>query len=80
MLVKERMSHPVITVYPKMPIQEALRLMQEERVRCFPVVDRRGHLLGIVTERDLLHAAPSDVTSLSVWEVHSRWMVLRKTS
>ena len=70
MLVKERMSRPVITVHPEMPVQEALNLMREERVRRFPVVDRHGRMVGIVSERDLLHAAPSDATSLSIWEVH----------
>jgi acetoin utilization protein AcuB len=70
MLVKERMSHPVITVHPDLPIQDALKLMREERVRRFPVVDQRGSLVGIVSERDLLHAAPSDATSLSIWEVN----------
>jgi acetoin utilization protein AcuB len=34
------------------------------------VVDKRGRLIGIVSERDLLHAAPSDATSLSIWEVN----------
>ena len=70
MLVKERMSHPVITVHPELPIQEALKRMREEHVRRFPVVDKRGRLIGIVSERDLLHAAPSDATSLNIWEVH----------
>jgi acetoin utilization protein AcuB len=70
MLAKERMSHPVITVYPDLPIQEALKLMREERVRRFPVVDKRGRLVGIVSEKDLLHAAPSDATSLSIWELN----------
>lgn len=70
MLVKERMSHPVITVHPEMPIQEALQRVRKERVRRFPVVDKRGRLIGIVSERDLLHAAPSDATSLSIWEVN----------
>jgi acetoin utilization protein AcuB len=70
MLIKERMSHPVITVHPDLPIQDALKLMREERVRRFPVVDQRGRLVGIVSERDLLHAAPSDATSLSIWEVN----------
>jgi acetoin utilization protein AcuB len=70
MLAKERMSHPVITVHPDMPIQEALRLMREERIRRFPVIDKHGRLIGIVSERDLLHAAPSDATSLSIWEIN----------
>lgn len=70
MLAKERMSHPVITVHTDFPIQEALKLMRDERVRRFPVVDSVGQLVGIVSERDLLHAAPSDAISLSVWELN----------
>jgi acetoin utilization protein AcuB len=70
MLVKERMSRPVITVRPDLPIQEALRQMHRERVRRFPAVDQRGRLVGIVSERDLLHAAPSDATSLTIWEIN----------
>lgn len=70
MLVNERMSHPVITVHPELSIQEALKRMREEHIRRFPVVDQRGRLVGIVSERDLLHAAPSDATSLSIWEVN----------
>jgi acetoin utilization protein AcuB len=70
MLAKERMSHPVITVYPDLPIQKALKLMREEHVRRFPVVDKRGRLIGIVSERDLLHAAPSGAISLSIWELN----------
>jgi acetoin utilization protein AcuB len=70
MFVKDRMSHPVITVHPDMPIQDALKLMNTENVRRFPVVDEKGKLVGVVAERDLLHASPSDATSLSVWEVN----------
>ena len=70
MLAKERMSHPVITVHLDFPIQEALKLMRDQRVRRFPVVDSVGLLAGIVSERDLLHAAPSDAISLSVWELN----------
>ena len=70
MLVSDRMSHPVITVTPKMPMQEAHKMMRDENVRRLPVVDERGKLVGIVSESDFLHAAPSDVSSLSVWEMN----------
>ena len=70
MLVGERMSSPVITVQPDLPIQDALKLMYQEHVRRFPVVNKRGKLVGIVSERDLLHASPSDATSLSIWEIN----------
>ncbi|MBK5109184.1 MAG: CBS domain-containing protein, partial [Anaerolineales bacterium] len=39
MLVGERMSHPVITVSPKTPMQEAHKLMRDENIRRLPVVD-----------------------------------------
>jgi acetoin utilization protein AcuB len=70
MLVRDRMSHPAITVRPDTPFQDALTLMRERHFRRMPVVDERGTLVGIVSERDLLHAAPSPATSLSVWEVN----------
>jgi acetoin utilization protein AcuB len=69
MLVKQRMSHPVITVYPETNMQDALELMRKEHIRRLPVVNRRGQLVGIVSETDLLKASPSEATSLSVWEM-----------
>jgi acetoin utilization protein AcuB len=70
MLVDERMSKPVISVPPSTPIQEALNMMKREHVRRFPVVTQDGKLVGIVSQSDLLHASPSDATSLSVWELN----------
>jgi acetoin utilization protein AcuB len=70
MFVEERMTHPVMTIHPEMPMQDALNLMHKEHIRRLPVVDKRGKLIGIVSERDLLHASPSDATSLSVWELN----------
>ncbi len=70
MLVGNRMSHPVYTVRPEMPIQDALDQMRRDHVRRYPVVDEAGKLVGIVSETDLLNASPSDATSLNVWEVN----------
>lgn len=70
MLIVERMSSPVITIHPDTPMQEALNFMRKERVRRFPVVDKRGRLVGIISEKDLLDASPSDATSLSVHELN----------
>lgn len=69
MLVRERMSHPVITVYPETSMQEAVDLMAREHIRRLPVVNKRGKLLGIVTENDLNRASPSEATTLSKWEM-----------
>jgi len=70
MLVGERMTHPVITIRPKMPIHDALNLMKKEHIRRLPVVDKKGNLVAMVSESDLLHASPSDATSLSIYELN----------
>jgi acetoin utilization protein AcuB len=70
MLVKERMTSPAMTVTPDTSFQDALKLMRDHKFRRIPVVDQEGKLVGIVSERDLLHASPSPATSLSVWEVN----------
>lgn len=69
MFVRDRMSSPVVTITPKTPYQDALKLMRDHQFRRLPVVNRRGKLVGIVSERDLLYAAPSSATTLSVWEI-----------
>jgi acetoin utilization protein AcuB len=70
MLVGERMSSPVITIHPEMSMPDALNLMRQEHIRRLPVVDKRGRLVGIVSDKDLLNASPSDATSLSIYEVN----------
>lgn len=69
MFVSERMSHPVITVSPDMPVHEALAMFKKEHIRRAPVV-KNGKLVGIVSESNLLNATPSPATTLSIWEVN----------
>ncbi len=69
MLVGERMSKPVITLSPETPVQEALVLFRKEHIRRAPVI-KNEKLVGIVSDRDLLNASPSPVSSLSIWEIH----------
>lgn len=69
MNVGQRVSSPVFTVSPDLPVPEALALMNREKIRHTPVV-QKGKLVGIVTKNDLLNASPSRATSLSVWEIN----------
>jgi acetoin utilization protein AcuB len=69
MFVGERMSHPVVSVSPETPIHDVLIMFKKEHIRRAPVV-KDGKMVGIVSERDLLNASPSPVTSLSVWEMN----------
>lgn len=70
MFVGERMSHPVLTITPDVPVQDALARMRKDKVRRYPVLDKRGRLVGIVTDSDLMNASPSEATTLSVWEIN----------
>ncbi len=70
MLVKDRMSRHPITVTTDVRIDEALKMMRDNKIRRLPVVDKNGRLVGIVSEMDLLYASPSPATSLSVYEIH----------
>lgn len=69
MFVRERMSRPVISVSQDAPINDVLAMFKKEHIRRAPVL-KNGKLVGIVTETDLLNASPSDVTTLSVWEMN----------
>ena len=70
MLVGERMTKRPITTHPDTPIDDALKLMRESKVRRLPVLDKGGKLVGIITEKDLLYVSPSPATSLSIYELH----------
>jgi acetoin utilization protein AcuB len=69
MLVGERMSHPIISIAPDMPVHDALNLFKREHIRRAPVV-KDSKLIGIVSDKDLLNASPSPATSLSIWEMN----------
>jgi acetoin utilization protein AcuB len=62
-------KHP-ITITEDTPINEAIKLMRDEKVRRLPVLNDKGELVGIVSEKDLLYASPSPATSLSIHELH----------
>jgi acetoin utilization protein AcuB len=70
MLVRDWMTKELLVVSPKTSVEEAIRVMRENRVRHLPVVKKDGQLVGIVTQTDLLQASPSPATSLSVWEIN----------
>jgi acetoin utilization protein AcuB len=52
-----------------MTVPDAINLMKRERIRRFPVI-KSGKLVGIVSDKDLIHASASSATSLSIWELN----------
>lgn len=69
MLVRDRMTPDPITITCEIPASDALELMRMKKIRRLPVLNKTGGLIGIVSEKDLLYASPSPVTSLTVWEI-----------
>ncbi|MFN4190455.1 MAG: CBS domain-containing protein [Pseudothermotoga sp.] len=70
MFVKDAMTQEVITISPDSTFSEAMDLIRKRGIRRLPVV-KDGKVVGIVTEKDLLSASPSQATTLDVWELTS---------
>ena len=70
MLVKYWMTSDPVTVTPDTSVMKASQLMKENNVRRLPVIDGKGTLVGIVSDRDLKEASPSKATTLDVHELY----------
>lgn len=70
MFVKDVMTTEVITVSPEASFSEAMDIIRKKGIRRLPVV-KNEKVVGIITEKDLLSASPSQATTLDVWELTS---------
>jgi IMP dehydrogenase len=50
-----------VTIRPDRPVREALAVMQRYKISGVPVVDEGGHLVGIITNRDLRFETRFDI-------------------
>ena len=64
----------VITIRPEQVIREALGLFIRHNIGALVVLDDAGHLIGLLSERDILRAAPMNeaIFSQPVREVMTR--------
>lgn len=69
MRIRDMMTRNPITVESDTLVLDAQKIMRENNIRRLPVVDK-GKLKGIITKHDLLEAAPSPATSLSIHELN----------
>lgn len=67
---REKIQRNPVTIGPDASFYEARNLIHEKGVRHLPVVDKNNTLVGMVTDRDIREAAPSDATLLSVQELN----------
>ncbi len=67
--IRAWMTPKPVTIDPEMSVPDAAALMKKGGFHRL-IVTRNQDLVGIVTDRDLRQAMPSDATSLSVWEIN----------
>ena len=70
MLVKDQMTSDPICGHPEMPVTEAQTLMQQNRIRHLPILDADGKLVGLITQRSLMQALPSDLSEFGPFVVN----------
>jgi len=70
MLVKGWMTTDVVSVDEETSMMKASIIMKEKKIRSLPVVNKKGKVIGIVSDRDLKDAAPSKATTLDVYELN----------
>ena len=68
--MREKIKKDPVTIGPDASFFDARDLIHEKGVRHLPVVDKNNKVVGIVTDRDIRQAAPSDATLLSVQELN----------
>ncbi len=68
MLVKDWMSRKVVTVNVNDSMQHGINLLMEHDISMMPVMED-GKLVGIVTDRDLKRASPSDAVMLDIQRI-----------
>jgi len=56
--VKETMSHPVFSCFPDENVKVVLATMAKHRVRRLPVLNKSGHLEGVLSIDDVVSAPP----------------------
>ena len=55
MLAKDIMSKRVITVFSDTSVEELAGILTSNNISGAPVVDKEGHVIGIVTEKDIMY-------------------------
>ncbi len=57
-IVSKIMSNIIVTIDPERDILDAIKIMNERKVRRLPVIDATGRLLGLITVNDILKIQP----------------------
>ncbi len=69
MLISPWMTSDPISVQPDTSLSRCQKLLKEHKIRRLPVVDAENRVIGIISDRDVKSASPSQATSLEVHEI-----------
>ena len=62
-------TREVITARTTDSMLTASKLLKERVIRHLPVLDEKGRLVGVITDRDIKRASASEATSLDIHEL-----------
>jgi CBS domain-containing protein len=65
LLARDIMRRPVIAVHPETTLKEVANLLYRHRISGMPVVDAQNHIIGEITERELITAALPDYRAVA---------------
>jgi acetoin utilization protein AcuB len=68
MLIRNFMTKNAITIDAEESMQKAVHLLQQHKINMMPVT-HEGKLVGIISDRDLKKASPSEATDLDMHEL-----------
>lgn len=68
--MREMIQRNPVTIGPEESFFDARKMVRDKGIRHLPVVDKKNKLVGLVTDRDIREAGPSDATSLTVSEIN----------
>ena len=69
--MREMIRRNPVTISPDASFSEAQSMIRTRGIRHLPVVDNDHTVVGIVTDADIRKAAPSDATTLSIYELNA---------
>jgi len=68
--MRQMIQRNPVTISPDASFSEARSLIHTKGIRHLPVMDKNNRIVGIVTDADIRKAAPSDATTLSIYEIN----------
>ena len=69
MLIKQWMTHEVVSVLPDTSLLKCKSLLRDMNISHLPVVDKQGHVVGLLCSDDIKEFSPQHTTGLEVLEL-----------